>query len=275
MSELSFIHLKRKLNLDFNSFGFDGVQCPIVIGSALLALKGDQSELGVPSVLKLLDAIDTYIPTPTRDLNSPFLVPIDNAILVPGRGTVVVGTIKRGTIKKNCEAELLGFDEEIKTAISDIQVFKKSVQEAVAGDHIGALLRNVKLNAVTRGMLLVAAGSERISNHFQGTMYLLTKGEGGRSKPLTSKYIQQMFSRTWNIPCRVDLFNEEGQEQNMLMPGDHGPVRLTLFRKMVMNTGQTFTIREQGMTVATGMITKVLSPIKLPQNKLSKVIISC
>lgn len=261
----------RELLVDF---GFDGVNCPVVCGSALLALKGDNSELGVPSVQKLLDVIDSYIPTPTRDLNSPFLVPIDNAFLVPGRGTVVVGTIKRGIMKKNCEAELLGFDEEIKTTVSDLQVFKKTVQQAVAGDNVGALLRNVKLSAVSRGMLLVAAGSERISNHFQGSMYLLTRGEGGRSKPLTSKYIQQMFSRTWNIPCRVDLFNEDGQEQDMLMPGDHGPVRLTLFRKMVMNTGQTFTIREQGMTVATGMITKVLDPIKLPQNKLSKVVIT-
>uniref|UniRef100_A0A336MPT5 protein-synthesizing GTPase n=1 Tax=Culicoides sonorensis TaxID=179676 RepID=A0A336MPT5_CULSO len=256
-------------------FGFDGAHCPVISGSALLALKGDESELGVPSIKKLLDAIDSYIPTPTRDISSPFLVPIDNAFLVPGRGTVVVGTIKRGVIQKNSEAELLGFDEEIKTTISDLQVFKKSVQKAVAGDNIGALLRNVKLAQVTRGMLLVAAGSERISNHFQGSMYLLTRGEGGRSKPLTSKYIQQMFSRTWNIPCRVDLFDENGQERDMLMPGDHGPVRLTTFRKMVMNSGQTFTIREQGMTVATGMITKVLDPIKLPQNKLSKVIITC
>lgn len=256
-------------------FGFDGVNCPIVIGSALLALKGDQSKLGVPSVEKLLDVLDTYFPTPSRDLTSPFLVPIDNAFLVPGRGTVVVGTVKRGTIKKNCDAELLGFDEEIKTVISDLQVFNKSVQQSVAGDNIGALLRNVKLSAVSKGMFLVAPGSQRISNHFQGSMYLLTKGEGGRSKPLTSKYIQQMFSRTWSIPCRVDLFNEEGQEQSMLMPGDHAPVRLTLFRKMVMNSGQTFTIREQGMTVATGRVTKILDPLKLPQNKLSKVIISC
>ncbi|XP_063696746.1 elongation factor Tu, mitochondrial-like [Culicoides brevitarsis] len=256
-------------------FGFDGAHCPIVVGSALQALKGDDSPLGVPSILKLLDVLDNEFETPKRDLTSPFLVPIDNAFLVPGRGTVVVGTIKRGIVHKNCDAELLGFDEQIKTTVSDLQVFNKSVQQAQAGDNIGALLRAVKLSSVSKGMLLVATGSERISNHFQASMYLLTKGEGGRSKPLTSKYIQQMFSRTWNIPCRVDLFDENGQEANMMMPGDHGPVRLTTFRKMVMNNGQTFTIREQGMTVATGMITKVLDPLTLPQNKLSKVIITC
>lgn len=248
-------------------FGFDGDASPVVWGSALLALKGDTSELGEPSIRKLLDVIDEYIPTPKRDFTSPFLVPIDNCFTVPGRGTVVVGTIKRGVIKKNADAELLGFDQEIKTTISDLHVFNKSVQKAMAGDNIGALVRNVKISAVQRGMLLCALGSEQISNHFDGNMYLLTKGEGGRSKPLTSKYIQQMFSRTWNIPCRVDLVSGN----DMLMPGDHGPVRLTLFRKMVMNSGQSFTIREQGMTVATGIITKVHPSVHLPQNKLIKL----
>lgn len=250
-----------------SDFGFDGNDCPVVAGSAKLALEGDKGELGEASIKKLLDAIDEYIPTPQRDFESPFSVPIDNAFTVPGRGTVVVGTVKRGVIKKNADAELLGFDEKIKTTISDIQVFKKSVPKAVAGDNIGALLRNVKLSTVQKGMLLCAAGSEKISNHFEASMYLLTAAEGGRSRPLTSKYIQQMFSRTWNIPCRVDL----PTGSDMLMPGEHGPVKLTIFRKMVMNPGQAFTIREQGMTVATGIITKTLGSLNLPQNKLSKV----
>lgn len=248
-------------------FGFDGDATPFVYGSALLALKGDKSEIGEQSIQKLLDVIDEYIPAPQRDLTSPFLVPIDNAFTVPGRGTVVVGTIKRGVIVRNAEAELLGFDEKIKTTISDLQVFKKSVPEAIAGDHIGALIRNVKISDVQRGMLLCASGSEKISNSFEASMYLLSKGEGGRSKPLTSGYIQQMFSRTWNIPCRIDLVG--GQE--MMMPGDHGAIRLTIFKKMVMNLSQPFTVREQGMTVATGIITKVLPPVNLPLNKLSKL----
>jgi elongation factor Tu len=171
-------------------------------------------------------------------------------------------------MKKNAESDLLGFDECIGTTIGDIQVFKKSVPLAYAGDNVGVLLRGVKISAVQKGMLLCAKGTENISNHFDAQMYLLTRGEGGRSKPLMSKYIQQIFSRTWNIPCRVDLL-----EQDMLMPGDHGKVRLTLHKKMVMSSGQPFTIRENGMTVATGIITKTLPPVELPLRKLSKLVL--
>lgn len=251
-------------------FGFDGDASPVIFGSALKALEGDQSEIGEPAIRKLLDVIDSYIPTPTRDYESPFLLPIDNAFTVPGRGTVVVGTIKRGIMHKNDEADLLGFGEHIKTTLSDIQIFKKSVPKAVAGDNIGALLRGVRIGSVQRGMLLCAAGSEQISNHFTASMYLLTRGEGGRSKPLTSKYIQQLFSRTWNIPARIDLM--EGQ--TMLMPGDHAPVRITLHRQMVMTPGQSFTIRENEATVATGVITKSEKSVNLPMNKLSKLVLT-
>lgn len=260
--ELVEIELRELLG----DFGFDGINSPVIVGSALLALQGDQSELGEPSIQRLMEAIDSYIPTPTRDFTSPFLLPIDNAFTVPGRGTVVVGTLARGTIKKNEDAELLGFDEQVKTTVGGVQVFKRDVGLAKAGDNIGALLRSVKINAVQRGMLLCAAGSEKVSNHFDGTMYLLAKNEGGRSKPLTSKYIQQLFSKTWNVSCRVDLVGQE-----MLMPGDHGAIRLTLLRKMVMSCGQTFTIRENGKTVSTGIITKVLDAVDLPQKKLIKL----
>uniref|UniRef100_A0A182RTP7 Elongation factor Tu, mitochondrial n=1 Tax=Anopheles funestus TaxID=62324 RepID=A0A182RTP7_ANOFN len=260
--ELVEIELRELLS----DFGFDGVESPVIIGSALLALQGDQTELGEPSIRRLLDAIDSYIPTPTRDITSPFLLPIDNAFTVPGRGTVVVGTLARGMMRKNDEAELLGFDEEIHTTIGGMQVFRKDVNEAKAGDNIGTLLRSVKLHSVQRGMLLCAAGSERVSNHFEASMYLLAKNEGGRSKPLTSKYIQQLFSKTWNVPCRVDLVGLD-----MLMPGDHGAIKLTLLRKMVMSCGQSFTVRENGKTVATGLVTKVLQPVNLPQRKLIKL----
>jgi elongation factor Tu len=250
-------------------FGFDGEKCPIICGSALEALNGNESEIGEPSVRKLLDALDSYVPTPVRDAKSPFLLPIDNAFTVPGRGTVVVGTLKRGTMTKNAEAELLGFDEQLKTSVSDIQVFKKSTQKCVAGDNVGVLLRGIKISSVQRGMLLCAAGSEKLSNHFDGSMYLLTRGEGGRSRPISSKYIQQLFSRTWNIPARIDM--PEGQ---FLMPGDHGQsIRITTFRKMIMSNGQPFTIRENGCTVATGVITKRHEPVDLPLNKLSKLVL--
>lgn len=188
-----------------HDFGFDGVDCPVVCGSALLALQGDQSEMGEPSVRRLLDAIDEYFPQPTRDTTSPVLMPIDNAFTVPGRGTIVVGTVKRGTLQRNHDVSLLGFDQNIKTSVGDVQIFRKSVPQVQAGDNVGVLLRGLKIASVQRGMLLCALGTETISNHFDGSMYLLSKGEGGRSRPLTSKYIQQIFSRTWNVPCRIDL----------------------------------------------------------------------
>lgn len=246
-------------------FGFDGNNSPIICGSALQALQGDDSELGEPSIRKLLDAIDDYVPTPVRDLTSPFMMPIDNAFTVPGRGTVVVGTLKHGTLSKSSEAELMGFGENIKTVVSDIQVFKKSVPMAVAGDNIGALIRGVKKATVQRGMLLCAAGSVKMSNHFDASMYLLTRSEGGRSKPMTSNYIQPLYSRTWNLPARIDFPSD-----SMLMPGDHAQhIRLTLLWQMVMSLGQPFTIRENGCTVATGIVTARHNPVNF--RKLSKL----
>nr|CAD7592170.1 unnamed protein product [Timema genevievae] len=231
-----------------SDFGYDGVNSPIICGSALLALRGDTSEIGEPSIRRLLNAIDEHIPTPVRDYTSPSLLPIDNAFTVPGRGTVVIGTLYRGTLKKNAEVELLGFDENIKTTVSDVQVFKKSVLEAKAGDNIGALLRGVRIHVVRRGMLLCASGSEKLSNHYEAKIYFLSRAEGGRSKPVTSRYIQQLFSKTWNISCRIDISPDVG----MIMPGEHAPVYLTLMRRMVMTLGQPFTIRENNATVATG-----------------------
>lgn len=250
-------------------FGFDGGNCPVIRGSALKALNGDESPIGEESIRQLLEAIDTYIPTPQRDITSPLVVPIDNFFTVPGRGSVVVGTIKRGTMTRNDEIELLGFDQEIKSTVSDVQIFRKSVQKAYAGDNVGVLIRNIKISNIQRGMLMVAKDSEVLSNHYDANMYLLTRGEGGRKLPLASKYIQQLFSNTWNIPARIDIPNN-----SMIMPGEHGAIRLTLFRKMIMNEGQPFTIREQGMTVGTGIITKRHDPVVLPLNKLSKLIMN-
>ncbi|XP_067001920.2 elongation factor Tu [Anabrus simplex] len=248
-------------------FGFDGLHTPVVCGSALLALQGDTSEFGEPAIRKLLDAIDEHIPTPERDFKSPFMLPIDNAFTVPGRGTVVIGTLKQGILNKNAEAELLGFDIKLKTTVSDVQIFKKSVPSAKAGDNLGALLRGIRIDAVKRGMLLCASGSETLSNHFKAKIYCLSKSEGGRSKPLTTKFIQQLFSKTWNIQCRVDLESDVG----MIMPGEHGTVYLTLLRSMVMSRGQPFTIRENNSTVITGIITEVLNRIQIGNMKLIKV----
>lgn len=249
-------------------FGF-GENSPIVFGSALRALQGDEeSEIGEKSIYKLLDAVDSYIPTPTRDISSPLLMPIDNFFTVSGRGSVVVGTIKQGTMKKNDDVELLGFDQQLKSTVADIQAFKSSIKSAVAGDHVGVLLRGMKISNIQRGMLLCAYNSQILSNHYDANMYLLTKSEGGRKLPLASKYIQQLYSLTWNVTARIDLPDAE-----MIMPGDNGNIRLTLLRKMIMSDGQPFTIREQGMTVATGIITKRLPPVELPMNKLSRLIL--
>ncbi|EDW35041.1 GL20115 [Drosophila persimilis] len=264
--ELVEIEMREMLS----DFGFDGVNSPVICGSALLALREDQSEFGVPAIEKLLQHCDSYIPTPQRDVKAPFILPIDNAFTVPGRGTVVVGTIKRGTILRNADADLLGFNQNLKTSVSDIQIFRKSVPQALAGENVGALLRGIKISAVERGMLLCASGSEDVSNHFEGSMYLLSRAEGGRFKPMLSKYIQQLFSMTWNVPARIDMVPSEA----MLMPGEHGQVRVTLLRKMVMTSGQAFTIRENGATVATGMITQRLPSLDLPKNKLSKAVVT-
>lgn len=244
-------------------FGFDGENCPVIVGSALLALEGDSSEIGEQSILRLIDAIDSYVPTPTRDVTSPFYVPIDNTFSVGGRGTVVVGTIKRGVLNKLDPAELLGFNKSIKTVVTDLQVFNTSVKQASAGENIGALLRGVKLGDVDRGMILCARGSVLFSNHFLAQVYFLTRSEGGRRQPVLSKYIQQLFSQTWNVSCRIDL--PEGT--SMLMPGEQSTVSLTLLYKMVMTKGQSFTIRENNVTVATGMVTKTLEPVILPERK--------
>ncbi|KAJ9576015.1 hypothetical protein L9F63_007115 [Diploptera punctata] len=242
---LELVELEMRELLD--DFGFDGINTPMINGSALLALKGDESEFGEPSVKKLLDAMDKYFPIPKRDYTSPFMLPIDNAFTVTGRGTVAVGTLVKGIMIKNDVAELLGFDEQIKTTLSDIQVFNKTVPSAKAGDHLGVLLRGVRINS-----------SETIGNHFEAKVYFLSRAEGGRSKPIASKYIQQIFSKTWNIPCRIDLVNSE-----MIMPGEHGAVYLTLLRKMVMTDGQPFTIRENNKTVATGIIVKMLKNLHI------------
>jgi elongation factor Tu len=245
-----------------SDFGFDGDATPIVNGSALKALKGDEDEYGEQSIYQLMVALDEHIPLPTRDYKSPFMLPIDNAFTVPGRGTVVVGTLKRGTVKKNSEAELLGFDSKLRTSVGDVQVFKKSVAMAQAGDNVGVLLRSIKVDAVQKGMMLCELGSEVPCNRFEAKIYFLAKNEGGRSKPVTNKYIQQMFSRTWNIACRVDLI----PPQEMVMPGEHSTVHITLLKQMVMTMGQQFTIRENHATIATGIVTRVLPNVSVPKS---------
>ncbi|XP_066592757.1 elongation factor Tu, mitochondrial isoform X2 [Prorops nasuta] len=253
-------------------YGFDGINCPVVYGSALLALKGNNSEYGLPSIEKLLHALDTYIPTPKRNIDVPFLLPIDTYFNIPGRGTIVVGTLKKGKIKKNMGAQLLGFDTNLSTSISEIEIFRKKVKEAYAGENLGLLLRGIKHTSVERGMILCAIGSQQFSNHYEAQIYLLSKQEGGRHKPLqASGYCTMLYSATWSLYCRFDLLLEP--ENNILMPGEHAKTLITLQECMPMEVGQVFTVRENRTTVATGRITKVLNKLNFNKRKMNKLIL--
>lgn len=223
-----------------NSFGWDGDNSPVIFGSALAALDGDESELGIPSIKKLLQVLDTKIEPPQRDVTSPFLMFIDSKIYIPGRGTAVIGTVKRGTLKRIDHIEILGFDEKIKTVVTDIHMFGRSYPECRSGDHVSILLRGIKLNDLRRGMAITAAGSIEANNRFEANMYLLTKEEGGRTLgAISKKYVQSMYSQTWSIGCRVDVPTSLG---GLLMPGDTGIVHVTLPKLMPIQVGDTFTV---------------------------------
>ncbi|XP_043233032.1 elongation factor Tu, mitochondrial-like [Amphibalanus amphitrite] len=254
---LELVELEMRELLD--NFGFDGSTTPFVIGSALQALNGGDGELGEPSIWRLVEALDEHVPIPERDRAAPFLMPVESGFTVPGRGTVVVGTLKQGVLKRRVDAELVGFDTRIKTVATDIQVFKKSVPQIEAGEHAGVLLRGVPVSAVKRGMSLTPPGAFDTSNVLWARLYLLERSEGGRSKPITSSYVQQLFCETWTVGCRVML--PPGTE--MMLPGDAGRVSLLLPRQMLARRGHHFTLRENGVTVATGVITGVRPPVRV------------
>ncbi|XP_064620655.1 elongation factor Tu, mitochondrial-like [Lineus longissimus] len=235
-------------------FGFDGVDCPIICGSALNALQDKNPTLGKESILTLLDSIDKYIPTPVRDEDGPFLVPVDSVFTVPGRGTVAIGTVKRGTVNKGEVVTLLGHGNEIKTSISDLQVFKKSVPTCKAGDNVGVLLRGVRPEAIERGMFVGIPGSFQQCNSFEAQIYVITKQEGGRSKPITDNYIQMMYCNLWNVAACLKL----PKANSMVMPGDAASVQFLLRKPMVFDVGQRFTVRENQHTTLTGVVTKIL-----------------
>ncbi|CAN7982920.1 unnamed protein product, partial [Ixodes hexagonus] len=189
------------------SYKFENVsETPVIWGSALLAMEGDdKSEYGLQSVRKLIKTMDTYFEPPQRDVTGPVLVPLEGALNVKGRGTVLIGTLYRGTLKKSDPVELVGFDKNIKTIVTEIQRFGKLIDECQAGDHVGLLVRGVKTNTVERGMSLVAPGTASLGNRFRAQLYLLAESEGGRSKPISKKCIMPMFCRTWNMPCRISM----------------------------------------------------------------------
>ena len=254
-----------------NDFGFDGSEAPVIFGSALMALKGDpankDNEYGEKSIFRLMEALDNYVPTVTRDYDSPFLLPVDNVFSVPGRGTVVVGTMRRGQVKRNDHCELVGFGTTLEAAVGDVHIFNQSVLVGKAGDNVGVLLRGMKVQNVVRGMMLCPPKTQQCHNHFFAKIYLLSRAEGGRKKPITSNYVQPFFSGTWNIPARLDML--EGVQ--MIMPGEHASVRVVLLKGMVLAVGQQFLIREGSKTVvATGIVTEVLQDIFVPRSQIGR-----
>lgn len=251
-----------------SDFGFSE-DTPVIIGSAKLALSGDKTEFGEPSIHRLMDALDNWIDLPSRDKTSPLLMPIDKILSITGRGTVAVGTIKQGMMVKDSPVQVVGFGGIFNTVVGGMQVFNQDIKEAYAGDHVGVNLKKIKPGVLQKGMLIVKPKSVVPTNYFEGTCYFLTKSEGGRSKPLLSGYIQMLFVDTWNIAFRLDIPKEDG---DMILPGESRNVKLSMLKKMPMFLGQRFTLRENKITVASGIITKLHNEIQMdPRQKLVKL----
>ncbi|XP_017485584.1 PREDICTED: elongation factor Tu, mitochondrial-like, partial [Rhagoletis zephyria] len=251
------------------TLNFDGDNTPFVFGSALLALsekESEPSENGIKSITTLLDTLDNYITVPERDLSSSFSMSIESSISIQGRGTVVIGTLNSGEVKKGDQAEILGWGKKLKTVVSDIQMFGRGVPKCRAGDHVGLLCRGIKQATLERGMLICQPGSLNLENRFVADLYLRSKEEGGRPKPISNKFIQQIFSQTWSGGSRIDVPDEFG---GILMPGDHGKVHVTLQFGMPLKIGQKFTIRENNKTIASGIITEFLP--KLGESAISNL----
>jgi elongation factor Tu len=235
-------------------YGFPGDKTPIIVGSALKALEGDQSELGEPSIYKLADALDTYIPQPQRAVDGPFLMPIEDVFSISGRGTVVTGRIERGVVKVGDEIEIVGLRPTTKTTVTGVEMFRKLLDQGEAGDNVGVLLRGTKREEVERGQVLAKPGSITPHTKFEAEVYVLTKEEGGRHTPFFNGYRPQFYFRTTDVTGSVEL--PSGTE--MVMPGDNIKVVVSLISPIAMEEGLRFAIREGGRTVGAGVVAKVV-----------------
>ncbi|CAF9904204.1 MAG: translation elongation factor Tu [Heterodermia speciosa] len=242
------------------SYGFEGDDTPIILGSALCALEGRKPEIGAQKIDELLAAVDTWIPTPERDVEQPFLMSIEDVFSIPGRGTVASGRVERGSLKRDAEVELVGVGENpIKTKVTDIETFKKSCDESRAGDNSGLLLRSVKREDVKRGMVVARPGTVKSHSQFLTSMYILTKEEGGRHSGFRDHYRPQLFMRTADEAASFRW--PEGTEDpssKMAMPGDNVEMVCELHNPLAAAEGQRFNVREGGRTVATGLITRII-----------------
>ena len=234
-------------------YGFPGKDTPIIRGSALKALEGDQSEIGEPSIMKLVAALDTYIPEPVRETDKPYLMPIEDIFSIEGRGTVVTGRIERGIIKVGEEVEIVGIRPTAKTVVTGIEMFNKQLDEGRAGDNAGILLRGTKKEEVERGQVLAKPGSVTPHTEFDAEVYILTKEEGGRHTPFFKGYKPQFYIRTTDVTGEVEL--PAGQE--MVMPGDTVTLKIKLITPVAMEEKMRFAIREGGHTVGAGVVLKI------------------
>jgi elongation factor Tu len=235
-----------------NAQGFDGDNAPVIKVSALKALEGDAK--WVATVQELMDAVDENVPEPVRDLDKPFLMPIEDVFTITGRGTVVTGKVERGKLKINSEVEILGIRDAQKTTVTGIETFHKSMDECQAGDNTGLLLRGTKREDVERGQVVVAPGTTTPHTNFEGKVYILNKDEGGRHNPFYSNYRPQFYIRTTDVTGVITL--PEGTE--MVMPGDTTEMTVELIQPIALEEGQGFAIREGGRTVGSGTVTKII-----------------
>ncbi|MCH8173576.1 MAG: elongation factor Tu [Proteobacteria bacterium] len=235
-------------------YEFPGDDTPIIIGSALKALEGDESEIGIPSVQKLVEALDTYIPDPKRDIEKPFLMPIEDVFSISGRGTVVTGRIERGIVKVGEEIEIIGIKDTEKTTCTGVEMFRKLLDEGRAGENVGVLLRGTKREEVERGQVLAKPGSIKPHTKFEAEVYILGKDEGGRHTPFFKGYRPQFYFRTTDVTGSCEL--PEGVE--MVMPGDNVKMEVSLIAPIAMDEGLRFAIREGGRTVGAGVVAKII-----------------
>ncbi len=248
---LELVEMEIRELLDF--YEFDGDETPIIRGSALAAAEGRDPELGANAVLELMQAVDDNIPEPTRDMDKPFLMPVEDVFSIAGRGTVVTGRIEQGKLNVGDDLEVIGFKNNHKTTCTGVEMFKKLLDYGMAGDNVGALLRGLKREDVRRGQVLCKPGTLSTATKFEAEVYCLNQDEGGRHTPFFSNYRPQFFFRTADITG--DLKLKEGTE--MVMPGDNTTMDVELITPVPIESGLRFTMREGGRTVGTGIVTKI------------------
>jgi elongation factor Tu len=237
-----------------SKYDFPGDDIPIIRGSGLCAVEDRNPEIGRDAVIRLMEAVDSYIPQPAREVDRPFLMPVEDVFSISGRGTVVTGRVERGIVKVGDEAEIVGIRPTIKTVVTGVEMFRKLLDSGQAGDNIGALLRGTKREDVERGQVLAAPGSITPHTKFEAQAYILTKEEGGRHTPFFGNYRPQFYFRTTDVTGKVDL--PSGVE--MVMPGDNIKMAVELIVPVAMDEGLRFAIREGGKTVGAGVVAKIL-----------------